>query len=146
MNEGAPRAATFHLLPTSRRPRPCSTPASSPFSSPDPCSPRAARGRAAAPRRPPAARPRPRPRRAARRLSANAVSQVTPMLTSALTQSGALQQALQGVAGTSIGGVQIHQLSMGNPQVAVTMVQNGFETVIDIPNLFVDATLIAFSV
>jgi len=77
------------------------------------------------------------------RLSAKAVAQLTPLVVNAMTAGGLLQQAIASAAGTSAGGAQINSLTFGTPQVAVSLVQGGLRTVIDIPNIDVDARFVS---
>lgn len=80
------------------------------------------------------------------RLSERTIGQVAPLVVNALTSSGALQAAIAAALETSLGGAQINSLSFGSPQVSVALAQNGFRTMIDIPNLAVDATVLGVPV
>lgn len=82
---------------------------------------------------------------AADRLSQRAIDRIAPIVIGAANQNGALQAAIAAAAGQSAAGLTIQSLSFGTPTVAVSLAQGGVRTIIDIPNLAVQASFLGIN-
>lgn len=80
------------------------------------------------------------PNAAATRLSEASLNQIAPIVIQQIVESGALQQAIVSVPGSSLPGhVNYYAVTFDPPHVSIVLAQGAFHAAIDIPNLVIDA-------